>query len=120
VALVREFRRQVEADEIAFYKTFATTADFTKLLRERLLREILDRSGLTRTDIGGIAIDWAAVYDREPVELVPNGLHRQELADKLRGTAPADAAGLLIDLAEDVDTRGFLDQPRRCASGRDT
>jgi hypothetical protein len=110
VAQVAAFRREVEQDEIAFYKTFGDTPGFTSLLRPRLLDEVLRRSGLTRTDIGGVAVDWSSSYGREPVVLVPGGLDRKTLADELAGPRPAEAARLYTQLADDLEGNGLTDE----------
>lgn len=104
---IRGLRKEVEDGELAFYKTFEDTAEFAQLLRMRLLEEVLDRSGLTRTDLGGLALDWAAAYHQEPVALLPDGSNRGALADELEHSRPEDAAKLLADLADDAEERGF-------------
>jgi hypothetical protein len=104
---VRELRREVEDGELAFYKTFEGVADFARLLRARLLDEVLERSGLTRTDLGGPALDWGAAYRQEPVDLLPDGRNRAALADELEQSRPEEAAKLLGSLADDAEERGF-------------
>jgi hypothetical protein len=106
---VREFRDEVKNAEVAFYKDFDDVAQFTILFRRRLLDEIFRRSGLTRTDIGGVAIDWSATYDQDPVWLIPNGRERQTLAEELLADEPLKAADMLVRLADDVDEHGFAD-----------
>jgi hypothetical protein len=73
---IRRLRKEVEDGELAFYKTFENTSGFEHLLRTRILAEVLDRSGLTRTDLGGPVLDWAAAYHQEPVALLPDGSNR--------------------------------------------
>jgi hypothetical protein len=104
---VRDLRREVEDGELAFYKTFDGPGEFERLLRTRLLDEVLDRSGLTRTDLEGPALDWGAAYHQEPIALLPDGSNRGALADELEESRPADAAALLTDLADDAEARGF-------------
>lgn len=104
---VLEFRRKIEDGELAFYKTFADLEEFTRLVRMRLLSKLLERSGLTRTDIGGVAIDWAAAVEQEPVDLVPEGRTRLTLVNELEQSMPAEAATLAVDLADDIERHGF-------------
>lgn len=104
---VLNFRRELEQGQLVFYKTFDDLDGFEGVVRRRLLDEIFDRSGLTRTDLGAPAIDWAAAYDDEPVALLPDGRNRAALTDELENSAPADAAELLVTLADDADKRGF-------------
>jgi hypothetical protein len=104
---VRELRREVEEGELAFHKTFDDASDFERLLRARLLAEVLDRSGLTRTDLDVPALDWGAAYDKEPVALLPQGTDRAELADEVETLRPEEAANLLAGLADDAEERGF-------------
>jgi hypothetical protein len=104
---VVNFRREVEQGELAFYKTFDDLDEFKGFVRRRLLDDIFDRSGLTRTDLGAAAVDWAAAYDDEPVALLPDGGNRAALADELENSAPAEAAALLVALADDADERGL-------------
>ncbi len=104
---VRDLRKEVEDGDFAFYKTFDDVAGFAQILRPRLLDEVLDRSGLTRTDLGAAAIDWAAAYDEEPVALLPDGRNRAALADELEASRPVEAAALLVALAGDAEERGF-------------
>lgn len=104
---VAEFRGQIEATEAAFYKIFVGCDEFTTLLRNRLLDEVFRRSRLTRNDIGGIAIDWSAAYDADPVSLIPRGRDRISLVDELVDTEPSRAAAMLKDLATDLENQGF-------------
>ncbi len=107
IGRVLEFRRQVEDDELAFHKTFEETEEFASLVRRRLLAKVLERTGLTRTDIGVVAIDWAAAYEQEPVDLIPNGRSRLQLAGELEASRPAEGARLLVTLADEAERHGF-------------
>jgi hypothetical protein len=109
---VRQFREKVTHDETAFYKQYDTTEEYRSLIRVRLLTLALERSGLTRVDIGGAAIDWAAAYDQNPAWLVAHGTERQSLADTLIESDPGEAANLLCGLARDVEAIGFVAHAR--------
>jgi hypothetical protein len=105
LAAVLRFRKEVENLELAFHKTFADAEEFQALLRVRVLAEVFDVTGLTRADLA--QIDWAAAYEREPIDLVPDGRSRMQLADQLEASKPAAAAGLVVALANDADDFGF-------------
>jgi Domain of unknown function (DUF4062) len=105
LAAVVRFRKEVEDGELAFHKTFADAEEFAALLRVRLLAEVFDVTGLTRTDLA--QIDWAAAYEREPIDLVPDGRSRMQLADELEASKPPEAAALVVSLADDADDFGF-------------
>jgi Domain of unknown function (DUF4062) len=107
LAAVLAFRKHVEDGELAFHKTFADTEAFVALVRARLLNEVFERTGLTRTDLG-VAINWAAAYEHEPVDLVRDGRTRIQLADELEGSKPAQAAALLVSVADDAEAHGFV------------
>jgi hypothetical protein len=107
LARVLSFRREVEDGELAFYKTYEQADQFASLVRARLLAEVIERTGLTRTDIGAVAVNWAAAYEQEPVDFVPDGRSRLLLVDELEASKPADAARLLVDLAQDMERWGF-------------
>lgn len=109
---VRRFREKVTEDETAFYKPYDTADEYRSLIRVRLLTLALERSGLTRVDIGGAAIDWAAAYDQDPTWLVADGTERQDLADALADSDPGESARLLRELAEDVESIGFAEHAR--------
>jgi hypothetical protein len=110
---VLDFRHEVEQRDLAFHKSFDDLDEFKGLVRRRLLDEIFGRSGLTRTDLEAAAIDWAAAYDDEPVGLLPDGRNRAALADELESSAPAEAAALLVALANDADEQGFAGTAER-------
>jgi hypothetical protein len=105
LAAVLRFRKEVEDGELAFHKTFADAQEFEGLLRVRLLAEVFDITGLTRTDLA--QIDWAAAYKREPIDLVPDGRSRMQLADELESSKSAEAAALVVALADDAEDFGF-------------
>jgi hypothetical protein len=107
---VEAFRRDVEVERIAFYKSYADPEEFERLLRPRLLEEVFKRSGLTRTDLGSIALDWSAAYDREPISLLVDGTERLACADELLSSSPGKAAELFIELGEEADQSGFADE----------
>lgn len=113
IRLVRQFRREIAEKETAFYKPFSTVEEFTSLIRVRLLTLALERSGLTRVDIGGAAVDWSAAYHEDPAWLVADGRERQSLADELVESDPGEAAPLLSGLADDVEATGFTQHARR-------
>jgi hypothetical protein len=110
---VREFREEVTDEETAFYKQYDTTEEYSALIRVRFLTLALERSGLTRVDIGGAAIDWAAAYEQDPVWLVAYGTERQSLADALTESDPGESAKLLYGLACDVESIGFVEHARQ-------
>jgi hypothetical protein len=107
LASVLRFRREVEDGDLAFHKTFESPDEFTSLVRGRLLTEVFERAGLTRSDLGAVAIDWAAAYEQEPVDLVSGGRTRLQLVDELEASRPAEAARLLVGLGHDVERAGF-------------
>ncbi len=109
---VRQFRRAIAEKETAFYKPFSTIEEFTSLIRVRLLTLALERSGLTRVDIGGAAVDWSAACHEDPTWLVADGRERQSLADELVDNDPGEAAPLLSGLADDVEATGFTQHAR--------
>lgn len=103
---VRAFRKEIEEQQIAFYKSFRTAEEFTVLIRKRLLRVALERSNLTRAELG-IAVDWAAAYDENPVFLLAQGPQRLELAEDLLGSDPQQAAALLSELGAELGNLGL-------------
>jgi hypothetical protein len=105
LAAALEFRAEIEDGELAFYKVFADTEEFKALLRARLIEEVFDVTGLTRADLR--QIDWSAAYEREPIDLVPDGRARVRLVDDLEASKPVDAAALAVALADDVESFGF-------------
>jgi hypothetical protein len=107
LAAVLGFRKRVEDGELAFHKPFTDAEEFEALLRVRLLIEVFERTGLTRTDLGVVPIDWAAAYAQEPTDLVPDGRSRLHLADELEASKPAEAAALVVAVADDVEAHGF-------------
>lgn len=104
---VLAFRRRIEEEHLAFYKPFADLDEFVRLLRPRLLDEILRRSGLTRTDLGTLAVDWSVAYTRDPIDLLEDGRSRVELIDEVEKSKPAQAAAIATQLAEDAERAGF-------------
>ena len=112
VRQVRRFRAKVTEDETAFYKQFNSTDEYRSLIRVRLLTLALEHSGLTRIDIGGAAIDWAAAYEQDPAWLVADGTERQNLADELADSDPGESARLLRELSDDVESVGFVEHAR--------
>lgn len=104
---VLEFRREVEDGDLAFHRSFEGVDDLTSLVRVRLLTEVIERTGLTRTDIGVVAIDWAAAYEQEPLDLIPDGRARLQLVHELEAAKPGEAARLAVDLADDAERQGF-------------
>jgi hypothetical protein len=103
---VRAFRKEIEDQQIAFHKSFRTADEFTILIRKRLLRMALERSNLTRAELG-MALDWAAAYEENPVFLLARGLQRLALAEDLLGSDPQRAAALLSDLAAELQDLGL-------------
>jgi hypothetical protein len=103
---VRAFRKEIEDQQIAFYKSFRTAAEFTVLIRKRLLRMALERSNLTQAELG-IAVDWAAAYDENPVFLLAQGPQRLELAEDLIGSDALQAAALLSELGAELGDLGL-------------
>lgn len=106
---VLAFRSEIEAEELAFYKTFRSPADFEVALRNRLLDELLKRSGVGREALGAIPVDWSAALEHEPVALLRDGQERDRLATEQTQTDPARAATILAELGEELEASGFSD-----------
>jgi len=104
---VVEFRRSVQREEVAFYKTFRSPAELEVAVRRELLDEVLKRAGLSREAIGPIAVDWSAALSHEPVALVRDGPERERLARELAESDPKRAADMLLELANEVEDLGF-------------
>jgi hypothetical protein len=104
--LVRAFREEIEDQQIAFHKSFRTTEEFALLIRSRLLKMVLERSNLTRAELG-ISFDWAASYEEEPVFLLAQGPQRLALAEDLLRSDPQQAAALLSGLGAELHDLGL-------------
>jgi hypothetical protein len=104
--LVRAFREEIEDQQIAFHKSFRTTEEFALLIRSRLLKMVLERSNLTRAELG-ISLDWAAAYEEEPVFLLAQGPQRLALAEDLLRSDPQQAAALLSGLGAELHDLGL-------------
>jgi hypothetical protein len=104
--LVRAFCKEIEDQQIAFHKSFRTTEEFSGVIRGRLLKMVLERSNLTRAELG-IALDWAAAYEEEPVFLLAQGPQRLALAEDLLGSDPQQAAALLSALGAELHDLGL-------------
>ena len=107
LARVETFRREVADAEAAFYKSFDDLAAFEKLVRERLTDEVFRRNGLTRTDLGILALDWTSAYREDPTWLLPHGRDRETLANELLTSRPEAAAQLWGELADESDAAGL-------------
>lgn len=104
--LVRAFRKEIQDQQVAFHKSFRTTEEFSALIRGRLLRMVLERSNLSRTELG-IAVDWGAAYEEEPVFLLARGPQRLALAEDLLTSDPQQAAALLSALGAELRDLGL-------------
>ena len=104
---VRAFRSEVEAAESAFYKPFADLAEFERLVRQKVLDAVFERTELTRAEIGVLTVDWPDAYRSDPVSLVADGSDRLEVAEGLIATAPRHAADIFSDLADELQELGF-------------
>lgn len=104
---VLEFRQTIEREEVAFYESFRSPAELEVAIRRELLSEVLNRAGLSREAVGPIAIDWSAALIHEPVALVRDGPERELLARDLTESDPERAAGMLLELATEIEKLGF-------------
>jgi hypothetical protein len=109
---VLDFRAQVEDSEAAFHKPFQSTDEFETLFRSRLLTEVLERTRLSRSEIGTEPLDWSLAFSHEPSWLVDGGRDREALATQLVAEKPAEAATLFAALADDVAAIGFDEQAK--------